>query len=344
MNFRLSSTLARAFVLSSFLFLCILVAAGCAAPTPNALSEPTTSPPRGTIRVASSGPPAIRYIPTYLAYDLLRAQGYTVEIVELARFGLVPETIIKGDADIGSLSPQGGWAAIAKGAPLFSVASQFAPTWTIVASDQVKSCEDLAKHPVAFSTTIGVNQTLLADYAKRTCGVTPEILVVGDSRARLAALLGGQIQATSLDLEERLQAEQQAPGKFHIVLNGAREFPNLQIANFAVRREWAEQNPTVLQDFLRALLTANRHVINNPQLLREEISKHFEYDAAKSQHLADAYLAAHVWDANGGFSKQDVQFTLDLLKNAGSLDKTLEVSDVANFTYLSAVLDEIGRK
>ncbi len=344
MNFRFRAAHATTILTFGFLFLFVILAVGCMAPTPTPPSGPTASASRGTIRVASSGAPAIRYIPTYLAYDLLRAQGYTIEIVELARFDLVPEAIAKGDVEIGSLSPQGGWSAIANGAPLQSVVAQFAPTWAIVASGRVKGCQDLATHPVAFSTSIGVNQTLLVDYAKRTCGVTPEILVVGDSKARLAALLGGQIDATLLDLEERLQAEQQAAGKFHVILNGAREFPNLQIANFAVRREWAEQNPTVLQDFLRALLTANRQILNDPQLLREQISKHFQYDAAKSQQLADAYLAAHVWDANGGFREPDVQFTLDLLKNAGSLDAKLQVSDVANLTYLNAVLDEIGRR
>lgn len=337
-------------------FFLTLFAVGCAAPTPaltptpalapTAVPTPGTAGPTksGTLRVAVPASSTVRNIPALIALELLQAHGYTVEQIPIDRFDLIPEALNKGDADFGSVSPQGGWAAIGKGAALTSIVAQFGPTWGIVAGDQVKTCADLAAVPVAFSTTTGVNQTMLADYAKQTCGVIPQIIVAGDSKSRMAALLANRIDAASLELEDRLQLDRDAPGRYHTVLDSSKEFPNLLISVYMVPRTYAEKNPEIVKDFIRALLTANRRVQNDPQFLRAEIAKQFQYDAEKSKRLADAYLAANVWNPNGGITTENLQQTLEFLKKTNALSGELQASDLADLSYLNAVLDEIGHK
>jgi ABC-type nitrate/sulfonate/bicarbonate transport system substrate-binding protein len=280
-----------------------------------------------------------------MALDLLKEQGYTVETVPLARFDLVPAALAKGDFEIGSFSPQGGWAAIAKGGEIETIVAQAGPTWSILTSDKLQKCEDLGKYPVGFSGTTGMQQAMLLRYARDHCpGTTPQILLAGDSDARLVSLLAGRIDAASLELEALLELERQAPGRFRRLIYASKDFPQIQIATFAVSRAWARANPESVKDFIRALLTTHRRIIQDPQALRDEIVKYLQVDSAQAQLLADAYLREDTWDPNGGLTPENIQLTLDFLKGIDALPAELQASDVANLTYLKAVLDEIGVK
>jgi hypothetical protein len=92
------------------------------------------------------------------------------------------------------------------------------------------------------------------------------------------------------------------------------------------------------------LLVAHRSVIGNPQLLRDGIVKYLSIEPARAQELADAYLAAKIWDPNGGVSAEDIDYTVRLLRDGGILTADLELEDVADLSYLNAVLAEIGRQ
>lgn len=326
--------------ISALLVLVALLQA-CASVAPS-VAPPLTS---RKIRVGIPSLPTVRNVPLYMALDALRMQGYQVETVTLARFDLVPVALANGEIDFGSFSPQGGWAAIAQGAPLETIVAQFSPTWALVVSDKVETCADLGKYPIGYSATTGIQQAMLTRYVNQNCpGTVPQIVVAGDPDARLVALLAGQLDGSPLEPEAQLQVDQTAPGKFHRVFHAARDFPDIQIATFAVRRAWGQQNPEVVRDFVRALITAHRRVNDNPQLLRDEIAKQHGFDAARAQYLADAYLQEKTWEPNGGLTPENIQLTLDLLKSIGALPPEIQVKDVANLSYLNQVLSEIGRK
>jgi len=111
-----------------------------------------------------------------------------------------------------------------------------------------------------------------------------------------------------------------------------------------VRREWARQNPEVVHDYLRELLLAQRAVLADPQLLSDGIVKYLAEEPAQARELADAYLKAKIWDANGGLSTQSVEYTLQFLRDGGLLSAGSRPEDVADVSYLNSVLDELGRK
>jgi ABC-type nitrate/sulfonate/bicarbonate transport system substrate-binding protein len=280
-----------------------------------------------------------------MALNDLKGQGYSVEVINLARFDLVPEALARGDVDVGSVSPQSGWAAVAKGAKLRSIVEQFGVTWSIVTKQEIKTCEDLNNRGVGFSGTRGVNQSMLDAYVKKHCpGTKPQILVAGDSNGRTAAMLSGQLDAALLEIDQLLELNRQAPGRFHALIHSSQEFPNVLISVFSVRPDWAQQNPQLLKAFIRALLQANRRVNENAQALRDEIVKRLSMESGAAQAAADAYLAERVWDSNGGLTNAKLQTTLDFLVETGNLQPGLKVEDVADLSYLNAVLDEIGRK
>jgi ABC-type nitrate/sulfonate/bicarbonate transport system substrate-binding protein len=124
----------------------------------------------------------------------------------------------------------------------------------------------------------------------------------------------------------------------------ATEFPNVLIDGLHVRREWAKQNPDIVKGFLRALLKAHRAVAANPQRLIDESVRRLSLDPATAKAVAEAHLRAGIWDANGGLTSEDIQYTIDFLTTLAVLASGLKVQDVADLSYLQAVLNELGRQ
>ena len=67
-------------------------------------------------------------------------------------------------------------------------------------------------------------------------------------------------------------------------------------------------------------------------------------DPAAAKQVGDVYLKANVWDPNGSLTRENVQYTIDFLTGIKSLPAGLKADDVADLSYLNAVLDEIGRR
>jgi ABC-type nitrate/sulfonate/bicarbonate transport system substrate-binding protein len=332
------------------LILTAVIVAACSPQAPT-LSSPAATPSTtaarksGTIRFSLLGSANVRDVPWLMALDSLKAQGYTVEVTTFAKSNLIPPALSQEDIDVASANATIAWAAIAQGADIRTVVSAANTSFYFIAKEDIQSCRDLDGKAIAFSTRQSVGYVMFEEYLNQHCaGVMPEVMLISESRNRVVALQAGEIEGAYLELEDWLQLQQMAPGKFHVLIDFGKEFPQVKILTFNVRREWAEQNQEMVKDFIRALLIADRGVLQDPQLLRDGIVKYLSLDAAQAQELADVYLAAKIWDPNGGVTPEIVQSTLDFLSAGGILPAGSKVEDVANLSYLNAVLDEIGRQ
>jgi ABC-type nitrate/sulfonate/bicarbonate transport system substrate-binding protein len=282
-------------------------------------------------------------VPLLMAFDALQAQGYRVEKTYLASSALIADALARGDADIGMLNNQTLWIAISKGAAVRTIAQFTGTTSVLAATQEVRSCAELSNRRVGMPAASGLASTLFQSYLKENYpGVTPQVLVIPESAGRMAALLAGEIDASNLPGEELLKLQGQAPGKFHILMSYAQAFPKLQVDGLHVRRSWAEENPQAVKDFLRALLNVYQQITANPQLLYDESVKRLSLDPATAKAICDAHLQMGVWHAGGGLTVKNVQYTLDFLTSTGALQPGLKVEDVADLSYLNAVLDESG--
>lgn len=342
--------------ISVFSVLVCLIAVGCAAPapTPPPTQTPVPAPatsltptPRksGTIRFFDIVNLDVRDIPMLMAFDTLTAQGYTIEKQYLATSPLIADGLARGDADIGLLNNQTMWTAIAKGAKVRTIAGSVAATFLIATKNEIKDCRDLDGKSLGLPSTTGVNPALLDVYLKQKCGgITPKYVVIPETGARDAALISGQVDSVMVPSEELLKVDKQAPGKFRTIIPLSQAFPDVQVDGLHVRQAWAEQNPQIVRDFLRAVLDANRRVQVNPQVLYDESVKRLNLDPATAKEIGDAYLELKVWDPNGGLTTENVQFTIDfLIKNAG-MSPGLKAEGLTDLSYLNTVLGEIGRK
>lgn len=339
------------FKIKLYKLICLgLILAACGGTTQTPTSDPqagaTTVPTKsGTIRYAENANASVKDVPLLMALDDLRAQGYTVEMIPLSTSTLVAEAIAQGNADIVSLNTQSMWTSIAKGSAVRTISQRAGSTLVVAAASDVMACGDLNGKAIGVTNTTGINPALLNAYIQQTC---PEVeyqpVVIADNAGRVAALISGEVAAVIVQEEEMINIENEAPGKFHILVRLYQEFSKVQTSGFHVRQEWAQQNPELVKDFIKAVLLANRAVIKNPQLVYDEALTRVETDKDSAKLMADLYLNANAWDPNGALTEENIQYTLDFLTGIEAVPAGLKVEDVADLSYLNAVLEEIGRQ
>lgn len=320
--------------------LCLLIV-GCATGAPTAVPAKKS----GTLRFFDIVNLDVRDIPMLLALDDLKAQGYTVETTYANSSTIIAEALSKGDADVGLFNAQTAWVAISKGAPIRTIIQFTGATTVIAAKNEITDCHMLDGKRFGVATTSGANPALLKQYLDQKCGgAKPELIVIAESGARSAAFIAGELDATFLPGEELLKIQEQAPNKFHSLLQFASEYPNILIDSLHARQEWLAQNPQLAHDLVLAIVKANRAVINNPQLLYDESVKRLKLDPAVAKSIADVHLKNGIWSANGGMTDESVLTTLTFYGTATGLSKDLKPQDVADLSVLNTVLNEIGRK
>jgi ABC-type nitrate/sulfonate/bicarbonate transport system substrate-binding protein len=136
----------------------------------------------------------------------------------------------------------------------------------------------------------------------------------------------------------------QAPGKFHTLVEFSKAFPTINFTVAMVNRAFAAAHPDVVKDYVWSIVSVNRAMRANPQLLREAMVKQLKYSPEQAKTTADDYLAANIWDPNGGLSAESIKTTLEFLIQQGTIPAGLKVEDVADLSSLNSVLDEMGRR
>ncbi|HET9013342.1 MAG TPA: ABC transporter substrate-binding protein [Gemmatimonadaceae bacterium] len=286
----------------------------------------------------------VRDVPLLMAADDLESKGYTIEKVYLSSSAITTDLLVRGEVDIAMINNQTVWTAIAKGADLRTVGPFTATTGVVGVTDAIRTCQDLDGKSVGVPSSAGLSPLLFRTYLSRHCpGSQPQLVVLPESNARADALLAGRLDAALLPGEEVLKLQRQGIVPLHVMYAYASEFPDVQAEGLHVRREWAAQHVDAIKDFLRAQLLAYRRVIDRPQVLFDESMKRLSIDADTAKAVGGAHLAMHIWDGNGLLTAENVQSTIDFLIKANTLPAGTQTTQVADLSYLNAVLDEIGR-
>jgi ABC-type nitrate/sulfonate/bicarbonate transport system substrate-binding protein len=278
-----------------------------------------------------------------MALDTLRDKGYTVETTQIATINLVANALVNGDLDIAYFSDQQAWAAVAQKAPIRTIMSFNGDPYLLAVRQDIKECSDMQRKTVAVGSVASVNTAMLDQYLKRNCpGTQPTTTVIPSSPSRYAALLSGQMDSALLETDDALQLESQAPGRFRVLSRFYQEFPTIEVGGYQIDANFGKQHPGIVKDFVTALIQAHRRIQDKPVLLAG-VNKYLKNDPT-AVAAVDTYLAQNAWDVNGGLTKQSVRASLDFLVAAKMLPAGLTVDQVADLSYLDAVLNELGRK
>lgn len=333
--------------LAALVFGCMPISPA-AAPASTTTTAPTAAAGAartGTLRFYDLANIDVRDVPLLMAFDDLEAQGYKVEKTYVANSTLLAAALARGDADLSVFNTQTAWKAIGKNAPIKTIAQFTGGTTVLASKSDIRDCAELAGKRVGVAATSGTSPALLDLYLREKCGgAAPELIVITESAGRRAALLAGELDAAVMPVEELIKLRDKAPDKYHELIPLSKTFPNVQVDAIHIREGFAQEHPEMVKDFLRAMLKAYRAVVAEPSLLIEQAVKRLELDAATARKISEAHLANGIWDANGGLTEENVQGTIDLYREIGALEGEIKVEDVADLSFLNAVLDEMGRK
>lgn len=312
-----------------------------------ALNAPTATPSNksGTIRVSFPNNGDVADVPSFMAHELLRAQGYDIQPLYFANPDLNVAALANGESDLSNGSTRTHWAAVQKGADIVTLMEQAGNVWSLVARADIQSCEEFDGKRIGVQSAGSISNALLQAYVKNICpNSTPQTLFVQGSDVRSIAMQKGELDGALLQISDVLQMDKQAPGKFPTFFDYAAKLPQLKINGVYTRRAFARQHPEMVRDYLRALLSVHRSIRQNPQLLYDALIKYLKYDADSAKQVGDTYLAHNIWDVNGEFLPEDAKFSLDFFVEIGSLPPGLDAAKIVDMSYLNAVLDEIGRE
>lgn len=313
---------------------------GCAAPTPA-----VTSKKNGTLRVSFSSAADVGDVPTLMALDVLRGEGYTVETTFFATAEVEVAALAKGDIDIGNGSTRTVWSAVAQGAPLLTIAEEARDDWSLVTNNTIMTCGDLDGKRVAYSSAGSLNAALVKAYLGQNCPTAkPQYILIANSSARASALLTNNVDATNLELADVLAVQKQAPEQARTLVNFAQALPQLKTTGVHVSAAFAQQHPDLVREYLKALVQTNRQIAANPKLAADAAVKFIKLDPAEAQTTVQAYVTNQIWDVNGGMTPEGIAYSVDFFTKTGSLPAGLTADKVSDLSYLDAVLNEIGRK
>lgn len=287
----------------------------------------------------------VRRVPLLMALEELQSRGIKVERTAMSSGTLIADGLTRGEADIGLLNSQSMWVAITKGAKVRTIAKFSNPSTVVAARADIKGCRDLHEKRLGVSSMGGLHKRLLELHFERSCpGTDPQKLVIGESSARAAALLAGELDAASMPGEELLKLEMERKGRFHALVRYSKDFPGLVFDSIHVRQDWALANRAAVQEFLRALVTAQRRVLKDRELLIRESMKRLDMDREAAVAISDMHIAMPTWDRNGGPREEEVRSTIEVLQGIGDLPRGVAPADLADLSYLKEVLDRIGRE
>ena len=284
-------------------------------------------------------------IPSVMAHELLAGQGYSVVPTFYAQPELSVQALSSGDADFGNGADRTFWAANAQGANILTIMEQASNGWSIYAVPDIQACADLGGRIFAQHSEGSVSYAMSRAYIKENCpGTEANILILPGSENRRAALLAGEIEATPVELADAIQIEIAAPGQFHQLTRFAADVPQLKTTLMYVNGDFARDHPDAVKDYIRAVLTVNRMIAADHSLLQNEAAKWLAIDPEVLPKVIEGQFAQNSWDVNGGLTVEAVEYSIQFFTEAGSLEPGLSAAEIADLSFLNAVLDEIGRQ
>ncbi len=284
-------------------------------------------------------------LPLLAAIDELEADGYSIETPELAESELVTEGVAQGRFQVGSGANNGTLLAIEQGAPVKWIVDRTANEWLVYAKEGIEGCAAVAESRVAIHSPGSVSGAMLRDWVNNNCpDADYEPLIIEGSQNRLAALLADQIDSSPVEFGDALILDNE--GGFQLVVSFARDLPELHPTSVYGNTDWMADNPEATEALVRELLLQHRQVNSEEGYLLELLERYLpeEAESETATEITNAYVEAAIFPNNGGLDEAAVEYTIGFFGPDGTGDVQAEfgVTDVADLSYLEAVLDEIS--
>ena len=247
---------ARARLLTGFALTAGLVTSGVGLPAATASTS--------TVRITVGGGTAFADALVYYANDLLKAQGITVQLSNLADPASALQSVVAGSSDIYLGDPMESAKAVANaGADLKYIATIAQTTDYVILALPNITMSNLSGVTMG-SAGPGTAGTMIALAAFKKLGIDPSIIktvTVGGTSARVTAILAGRIDLAAAHAASAVSAVE--TGKVKILFNAGAVMGQYLQQGLTANGSFIKDNPALVQSVVNAYLTANRWASTN---------------------------------------------------------------------------------
>ena len=213
------------------------------------------------------------------------------------------------------------------------------PNHVVVAHSSIQKFSDLKNKKIAISS-FGSLVDILARLTAAHFNLDPrsevQYVAAGSSSARIAQLQAGVVQAAFVTPPGNLRAE--ASG-FKTLLRIRDLFP-FPVNGIGVTEQKLKNNRDEVKKIVRALLRANRYIINNPKGAVKILS---DWGRTKPEVAEDAYNDnAKNYSRNLLVSKATLENVIESTRLNVESKKNVAVDDIFDFSLVRELLKEMG--
>ncbi|MEQ4714912.1 ABC transporter substrate-binding protein [Nonomuraea sp. B19D2] len=279
--------------------------------------------------------PDIATVPILAAVDAVRQQGHKVKVVELAEPELAIEGLAKGDYAISAEATSPALIAVERDAPIKIIADAIGNQWAVYGKPGIASCDALNGRPFGIFSEGAVATAMAKEWVASRCsaGKRPAYLTIGGSDVRAQALVGGQIDATPLELADVVSLGE---SKFTQVVDFTKTMPDLHPQTVYANSDFLSEHRNVGQAFVTALVQEHAKINKDPRHLVGLVNKYLpdeEHDEVAE--IAKRYVEAKLFDA-AALTEKNVQGTIDFFVRAGVIEKGMTAKDAADLSFIKA--------
>jgi ABC-type nitrate/sulfonate/bicarbonate transport system substrate-binding protein len=240
------------------------------------------------------------------------------EIIVMRSAARQIQALIAGSVEFSAQAPDPLIRADEKGAELAMLSGLGnSAAYDLVAGKKYQKIEDLR------GTTLGVSginssSTLLLQKMLSAHGLAyPRdyaLVEVGGTSDRLAAIQSGAVSAGVLNPPISYVAADQG---FRILGELKQYIPEVQFTALSVREPWAHANATLVDDYLAALLKANRYLYDNKEGTMAIIQNFFKIRPDYAERVYDYWVRNQVTPRDGFVTIPGTEVVLDILEKLG---------------------------
>ena len=293
------------------------------------------------LKIALAETPSDELAAFFVALDRAKANGLDYEWTAFSDEELAIQAVLSGQMNIGFGTP---YSAMQRSkAPiriLFQLSKlKFFP----VTSKKYNNLKELDGQPILLHSRGGGTDSI-ANVIEDKMGIKfgKRSYVPGSSN-RVVALVGGQTDATIIDLSNKNKVVKKFPGKFNVL--PMFEVDSSDEALFA-NLDWIQENEEQVNIFVKALVGVWQDMAKDPTIISRETNPDGPIGQLPKEILdeldgfyADA-VAGGLYDPNGG-GRKAAMADMDWYSKAGQLDgdpSTLNVEDFWYFAPLDAAM------
>ncbi len=212
-------------------------------------------------------------------------------------------------------------AALARGADVKALYSYAMPHPVVmVARPEVRRCEDLRGKKIGTPGGVGAYAEVMTRAVLQSCGLTPRDVqyVSIATAARVPALIGGQIDAIIMHLDQAYEALEQKRD-LRILARLWELLPRGWFAVYVTTGDVIRSEPQLLQNAVCALIEAQRFIYQNRARTIEIGVKYTKFSREIVARTYDEFVRRGIWPVNEALHRDLVESGIETEIRIGTI-------------------------